>query len=163
MISFIVAVDKNFLIGKNNALPWPKIPADMKHFRELTLGKTIVMGRKTFESIGSPLKDRKNIVLSHNSDFYAPNLTIYRKVEDVLKHIPQQGELCIIGGAQIYKEFLPFVETIYLTMINEKFSGDIYFPKEILKNFVLKDEIIIPKDEKNPYDLFFRTYGIIKK
>ncbi len=160
MISFIVAVDKNFLIGKNNALPWPKIPADMKHFRELTLGKTIVMGRKTFESIGSPLKDRENIILTRNLDFHFPNLTIYRKVEDVLKKYPN---CLVIGGAQLYKEFLPFVDTIHLTMIEESFVGDIFFPKEILKNFIIKDETLRSKDEKNPYDLIFRTYGIIKK
>ncbi|MSR71316.1 MAG: dihydrofolate reductase [Candidatus Taylorbacteria bacterium] len=163
MISFIVAVDNNFLIGNDNTLPWPKIHADMKHFRELTLGKTIVMGRKTFESLGKALPDRENIVLTRNTNFYAPNVTIYSNVQEVLKHPSKQGKLCIIGGAEIYKAFLPYVNRIYLTMIDESFTGDTYFPKKILDNFVLQDELKIAKDEKNPYNLVFKNYAIIEK
>ena len=159
MISFIIAIDKHFLIGNNNTLPWPHLKTDMQHFRALSMGKTIVMGRKTFQSIGKALPGRKNIVITRDATFSAPDVTVYHSVDDVLEETKNEPEVCIIGGASIYKEFLPFTDTIYLTKIDGVFEGDVYLPREFLNDFVLTKETHHPKDTANPFDLTFTIYS----
>jgi len=156
MISLIVAVDKNFLIGNKNALPWGKIPADMKHFREKTLGKTIIMGRKTFESIGKALLDRHNIILTRDNTFKNVGITIVHTISEILK-MPKDQEIMIIGGASVYKEFLPHASTIYMTEIEGEFEGDTYFPSLDFSMWNKTQEKTQELDEKNPYHLNFIT------
>lgn len=122
-------MSQNFVIGVNNSLPW-KLPEDLKHFKNLTLGKSLVMGRKTFESIGRPLPGRENIVVTRqDSYFIKEGVKITNSIEDAIKIA--QGEIFIAGGAQIYKEALDLglVNIIYLTLIQKDFLGDTYFPK----------------------------------
>ena len=128
IISLIAAMGKNRIIGKDNSLPW-KLPEDMKRFKELTQGKPVVMGRKTFESIGKPLPNRKNIILTNDKNYKKEGCIIVHSVQEAL--IPSKGdkEIMVIGGEQIFKEFLPIANRMYLTFIDENFEGDAYFPE----------------------------------
>ena len=127
MISLIVAMDRNRLIGRGNALPW-HLPADLAHFKSITMGKPIVMGRKTYESIGRPLPGRHNIVISRNPDFSAPGCTVVASVDAALAAAGDVPEIMVIGGAQLYAELLPRAQRIYLTRVDAVFEGDAWFP-----------------------------------
>ena len=127
IISLVAAMGKNRVIGKNNSLPW-KLPEDMKRFKELTLGKPVVMGRKTFESIGKPLPNRTNIITTHDKNYKAEGCIVASSADEALKSAEGNEELMIIGGAQIYKEFLPRADRMHLTLIDKAFEGDSYFP-----------------------------------
>lgn len=127
IVSLIAAIGKNRVIGKDNSLPW-KLPEDMKRFKELTIGKPVIMGRKTFESIGRPLPNRKNIILTRDKNYEAEGCKVVHSVEEALK-FANANEVMVIGGAQIYKEFLPVANKMYLTLIDEDFEGDAYFPE----------------------------------
>lgn len=126
-ISLIAALGKNNVIGNKNRLIW-NIPSDMKRFRELTSGKTVVMGRKTFESIGKPLPKRKNIIITRDRNYRVEGCIVVHSLEDALKNAGD-GEVMIMGGAQIYAEFLTHADKLYLTMIEKEFEGDAYFPE----------------------------------
>ena len=128
IISIIAAMGKNKVIGKNNSLPW-KLPADMKHFKELTAGKPIIMGRKTFESLGKPLPKRTNIIITRDQNYKAEGCIVVHSIEEALKAAEKHEEVMIIGGSQIYKEFLPRANKMYLTLIDVDFEGDAYFPE----------------------------------
>ena len=119
---------KNRVIGKNNSIPW-KLPADMKRFKELTTGKPVVMGRKTFKSIGKVLPNRTNIVITHDKNYKVKDCIVVHSVDEALKAADRNEEVMIIGGAQIYKEFIPIANKMYLTLIDEDFEGDSYFPE----------------------------------
>lgn len=127
IISLIAAMSRNKVIGKDNKLPW-KLPADMKRFRELTSGKPVIMGRKTFESIGKPLPNRKNIIITRDRNYKRDGCIIVHSAKDALK-AAGDGDVMIIGGAQIYAEFLPKANKMYLTFIDADFEGDAYFPE----------------------------------
>lgn len=126
MISIIVAMDLNNVIGKDNGLIW-HIPGDLKNFKKITTGYPIVMGRKTFESIGRPLPNRKNIILTKNVDYNINGCDIYNSIDQILK-FSEDKEVFIIGGAEIYKLFLPYTDIIYMTLVHDKFDGDTFFP-----------------------------------
>ncbi|MBI2660143.1 dihydrofolate reductase [Candidatus Woesearchaeota archaeon] len=128
IISLIAAMGKNNVIGKDNSLPW-KLPADMKRFKELTIGKPVVMGRKTFESIGKPLPDRKNIILTRGKDYKADGCIVVHSAGEALKAAMGSKEIMIAGGGQIFREFLPMADKMYLTLIDGDFEGDAYFPE----------------------------------
>lgn len=128
IISLIAAMGKNRVIGKDNSLPW-KLPEDMKRFRELTAGKPVVMGRKTFESIGKPLPNRKNIILTRDKNYKADGCIVVHSVDDALNATKESNEVMIIGGANIYGQFLPIANKMYLTLIDADFEGDAYFPE----------------------------------
>ena len=125
-LSLIVAMAKNRVIGRDNALPW-RLPADLKHFRRVTMGKPIVMGRKTFDSIGKPLDGRKNIVITRNSDYRPDGVTVVDSLDGAL-NAAGDSEVMIIGGATIYEQVLPRADRIHLTLIDENFEGDAFFP-----------------------------------
>lgn len=127
MISIVVAMDRNRLIGRGNALPW-RLPADLAHFKAITLGKPVIMGRKTHESIGRPLPGRHNIVITRNPDYAAPGCSVVTSVEAALAAAGEVPEVMLIGGAQLYAELLPRVQRIYLTRIEAVFEGDAWFP-----------------------------------
>jgi dihydrofolate reductase len=126
-ISLIVAMDRRGVIGANGGMPW-HLPADLKHFKAVTMGKPIVMGRKTHESIGRVLPGRENIVLTRDPGFGAPGCSVLRSVEEVLAHCRAADEVMIMGGAELYAQFLPRADRVYLTQIHADVNGDTYFP-----------------------------------
>jgi len=129
MISIIVAVSRNNVIGKNNALPW-KISSDLKRFKELTTGHTVIMGRKTWESIPAkfrPLSNRSNIVLTRQEKIGAPGCLVFNSLESAFCFAKGLGEIFVIGGEQIYKLSLPRVDRIYLTTVHTECEGDAHF------------------------------------
>lgn len=127
IISFIVAMDENRLIGANRCLPW-YLPADLKYFRRMTMGKPMLMGRSTHEAIGRPLPGRHNIVMTHNPDYKAPGCTVVHTVEAGLQAAGEAEEVMVIGGASLYQQLLPQTRRIYLTLVRGHFQGDTWFP-----------------------------------
>lgn len=127
IISLIAAMGRNRIIGKNNSLPW-KLPADMKRFKELTMGKPVVMGRKTFESIGKPLPNRTNIIITRDKNYNAQGCIVVHSLNEALE-AAKGDEIMVAGGEQIFREFLPKAKRMYLTFIDEDFDGDAYFPE----------------------------------
>lgn len=129
-VSLIAAISTNNCIGKNNALPW-HIPEDLKHFKELTTGKTVLMGRKTWESIPAkfrPLPNRKNIVITTQADFITPEgVEVFHNIDDALKHHSHE-QIFIIGGANIYTQTIDLADTLYITEVHQIIDGDVFFP-----------------------------------
>ena len=159
MLSIIVAVAKNNVIGKDNKLIW-HLPEDLKRFKRLTTGHTIIMGRKTFESLGRVLPNRKHIVLCNDAEMNVDdeNVEVIDSIDKIEKYENSEEENFVIGGASIYKLLLPKASKLYITKINQEFDGDVYFP-EIDENewkIVEREQGI--KDEKNPYDNEYITY-----
>ena len=126
-ISLIAAMGRNRVIGNENKLIW-NVPEDMKRFRELTKGKPIIMGRKTFESIGKPLPNRINIIITRDLEFKATGCVVVHSPKEALSSAKDANETMIIGGAKVYEQFLPMADKIYLTVIDEDFQGDAHFP-----------------------------------
>jgi dihydrofolate reductase len=155
MISMIVAMDKNRTIGINNRLPW-RLPADLAYFKRVTLGHTVIMGRKTYESIGKPLPGRTNIVLTRDKDYVAEGCTVCHSVDKVLK-IKHNGDVFVIGGANIYNEFFNYADKLYVTLIDEEFAGDTFF-NNISNEWKLISQEAGVKDEKNLYNYNFLVY-----
>jgi dihydrofolate reductase len=158
MISFVVAMDENRVIGKDNQLPW-HLPEDLKFFKRVTIGHPIAMGRKTHESIGRVLPGRENIVITRQPDYRSEDCTIFYSVEDFVKYsLNISDEIFVIGGAEIFKETFPHVDRLYITLIHEDFAGDTFFPEFNLGEWELVSNEQGIKDEKNPYDYDFRLY-----
>ena len=128
MISLIVALDKNRVIGLNNAMPW-HLPGELQYFKETTMGKPIIMGRKTFESIGRPLPGRRNIVITRNPQYDAEGIELALSLDEAIKLAGDVDEIMIIGGQQIFTESLPLADRLYITEIDHEFEGDTYFPE----------------------------------
>ena len=126
MISLIVAASRNGVIGANNRLPW-HLPADLKRFKQLTMGHPILMGRKTFESIGTPLPGRTNLVITRQKDFQCCGATVVHSLEEGFRICDRETEreIFVIGGAEIFRQALPFADRIYLTRIEKDFEGDV--------------------------------------
>ena len=127
LLSLIVAMDRNRLIGRNNQLPW-YLPADLKHFKSVTMGKPIIMGRKTHESIGKPLPGRQNIVISRRTDYDAPGCVVCGSLDAATAVTQDAEETVIIGGMGIYTLALPHVKRMHITEIDAVFEGDAWFP-----------------------------------
>ena len=125
-ISLIVAAASNDVIGSGGGLPW-HLPDDLRNFRRLTVGKPVIMGRKTHESIGKPLPDRRNIVLTRNTGFEAPDCEVVASVAEALDRVADADEVMIIGGGQIYSAFLPLADRVYLTRVSAEVEGDTQF------------------------------------
>ena len=158
MISFIVAMDENRAIGKNNQLPW-HLPEDLKFFKRVTMGHPIAMGRKTHESIGRVLPGRENIIITRQLGYNSKDCTIFNSVEEFVKYSRRQDdEIFVIGGAEIFNETFPYVDRLYITYIDDTFDGDTFFPEFALNDWKLTSSEKGIKDEKNPYDYEFRIY-----
>ncbi|MCL6585986.1 MAG: dihydrofolate reductase [Anoxybacillus sp.] len=158
MISLIVAMDNNRVIGKDNQLPW-HLPADLAYFKKTTMGHPIVMGRKTFVSIGRPLPGRENIIVTRNRSFQAEGCTIIHSVADIKTIASERKEeVFVIGGAEIFQATLPFADRLYITKIDAHFPGDKFFPPFSETDWRLVSSTKGPKDEKNPYDYTFLVY-----
>ena len=159
MLSIIVAVAKNNVIGKDNKLIW-HLPEDLKRFKKLTTGHNIIMGRKTFESLGRVLPNRKHIVLCNDMKLNIEDENV-RVIDgiDKLKDYEESEEVnFIIGGATIYKLLLPKAKKLYITKINQEFEGDVYFPEIDENTWKIVEREKGIKDEKNPYDYEYVTY-----
>ena len=128
MIAIIAAMDRNRLIGDGDRLPW-RLPADMRRFRALTMGKPVIMGRRTHESIGKVLPGRRNIVLSRDPDYRAPGCVVVADLDEALGVCDDAHEPMIIGGAQLYAAALPRANRMYLTLLHDSFSGGTWFPE----------------------------------
>jgi dihydrofolate reductase len=144
MISLIVAMDPHRVIGLKNQLPW-SLPEDLKHFRATTVGKPVIMGRQTFESIGRPLAQRKNIVLSHNKTFQAPGVIVVNSIEEALAAAFPAPEIMVIGGAKIYQQFLPIANRLYLSQVHQVYEGDTFFPVFSNESWVITQEVVYPE------------------
>lgn len=156
IVSIIAAMDRNRLIGNDNQLPW-HLPADFAHFKSVTMGKPIIMGRKTFESIGKPLPGRTNIVLSRNPDIHFDGVVCVSNFEQAVAVVPDAEEIMIIGGSAIYEMLLPQVNRMYLTYVDAGFEGDAWFPMFEENHWLEKDTVTRPADEKNLYGCRFVT------
>lgn len=158
MLSIIVAMDKNRLIGSRTALPW-RLPADLAHFKAITLGHPIIMGRRTFDSIGKPLPGRRNIVLT-GQPLEIPGIEVFPSIEEPLRMLAEEGEeeVFIIGGATVYEQALPFVKKMYITKVDGEFQGDVYFPAVDWSQWkeISSEERAV--DEKNAYRMVFTVF-----
>ncbi|MGJ9384093.1 dihydrofolate reductase [Salipaludibacillus sp. CF4.18] len=157
MISMIAAMSENNVIGKDGQMPW-HLPGDLQFFKQTTNGHSIVMGRKTFESIGRPLPKRRNIVLTRNNDFSAEGVEVINNFSEMDKLVKDEEEFFVIGGATIYEQLLPLADRLYITEIHESFEGDTFFP-------AIDDgqwEVVASKkgkvDERNSHAHTFLTY-----
>lgn len=156
IVSNIVVVDENLGIGKNNQL-LVHFPADLKHFKKITTGHTVIMGRKTYDSMGKALPNRRNIVITRQIDYALADAEVKHSLEDALESCKTENEVFVIGGAEIFKQALPKSDKIYLTRIHKSFDADTFFP-EIDNAWKDDEHEDHQKDEKNPFNYSFITY-----
>ncbi len=164
MLSIIVAKAKNNIIGKNNKLLW-HLPDDLKRFKELTIGHNIIMGRKTFESLGGILPNRKHIVFTQNPDFKIndENVQVVHSMLEIQEYIENNEENFVIGGAMIYNLLMPYVTKMYVTEIEKDFQGDAFFPRIDTRVWKEVSREKGMKDENNDFDYDYVVYERIKK
>ena len=149
MIIFVWAEDEKGAIGKDGGLPW-KLPNDMKFFKETTTGHTVLMGRKTFESMGNrPLPNRQNLIMTRQLDYQADGVTVVHHLDDI---VGNNEDIYVIGGSEIYKQFMPVVDVLWQTKIAGDFDGDTFFPQVNWDDWQLVEKIPGIRDEKNKYD-----------
>ncbi|SMC58892.1 dihydrofolate reductase [Pedobacter nyackensis] len=156
IVSAVVAIAENNAIGKDNQLLW-HLPADLKHFKQITSGHTIIMGRKTYDSIGKPLPNRRNIVITRTAGLLIPGVEVTGNIEDALALCANEDEVFIIGGAEIYKTTLAVTDRIYLTRVHENYEADAFFPEIDFNEW---EETSVEKhlpDEKNRVAYTFST------
>lgn len=156
-ISIIAAVAKNNVIGKNGQLPW-HLPADMKHFKDLTMGHHVIMGDITFESLGKPLEGRTNVIVTRLNDYKAENCIVVHSLDEAIESAKNDEEIFFCGGAQIYKHALEIADRIYLTRIHENFDGDTFFPEINMNVWRETEREDFESDEKNKYDYSFCVF-----
>ncbi len=156
LISLIVAMANRRVIGCGNAMPW-HMPADLRHFKAVTLGKPVVMGRRTFESIGRPLPGRRNLVISRNPEWQAADVEVAPSLDAALARLADYDEVMIIGGGQLYAEALPRADRLYLTHIELAVEGDTFFPDYSGYEWLQIEHSTHSADEKNPYAYRFET------
>ena len=156
MLSIIAAVSDNNVVGKNNNLPW-KLSADLKRLKSLTMGHHIIMGRRTWESLGRPLPGRINVVITSNKNYSAPGGTVVGSLKEALILAADDSEAFIFGGGQLFSEALSFVDKIYLTRVHASVEGDAFFPVLNMNEWNETDSIDYKSDDKNQYDYSFVT------
>jgi len=161
-LSLILAMDENSGIGYQNQLPW-HMPADLKHFKTITLGKPILMGRKTFASIGRPLPGRTNIVITRDRDYQAPGCKIYHSPAEALAALSADEEVMLIGGAELFQQLMPQAQRIYLTRIHAILPADVYFSAWHENEWQIVSESAHVADAKNPHPYTFLTYERLAK
>ena len=156
-VAIIVAMDKQGLIGRDNDLPW-KISADLKYFRQITMGKPLVMGRNTHESIGRPLPGRKNIIVTSNAKYHVDGCTAVQSLEEAFHACGDAEEVMVMGGASLYKQLLPKADKLYITQVNAELDGDTWFPhwdKNQWQEISKEDHLA---DDMNQYPYSFVVY-----
>lgn len=155
-LSLIAAMSENRVIGRDNQLPW-HLPADLAHFKRLTAGKPVIMGRNVHDSIGRPLPDRLNIILSRNPDLHAPGCVVTHTPQGALAAAGDAPEVMIIGGQQIYELFLPRADTVHLTVVHGHVDGDTVFPP-LDSGWEIVQTRTRPADDRNRFAMSFLTY-----
>jgi dihydrofolate reductase len=155
-LSIVVAMAANRVIGRDNQLPW-HLPADLKHFKQLTTGKPILMGRKTWESIGRPLPERTNIVITRDTGYTAAGCVVVHSIDAALRAVGHNDEVMVIGGSELYRQVLPQVTTIYLTRVYADIEGDAVFPEIDASEWREVERTDCEPDEKNAYAYSFIT------
>lgn len=160
MLSIIVAVAENNVIGKDNQLIW-HLPEDLKRFKQLTTGHTIIMGRKTFESLGRVLPNRKHIILCNDMEMKVEDekVEILKDISMLKEYIDSDEENFVIGGATIYKLLMPYAKKLYLTLIHEEFEGDVYFPEIKQEEWQVIGREKGIRNEENPFDYEYITFS----
>ncbi|MHC2993313.1 dihydrofolate reductase [Pontibacter sp. HJ8] len=156
MIAIVVAIADNHVIGKDNQLIW-HLPADLRHFKQKTMGHPMIMGRKTFDSIGKPLPGRTTIIVTRQQNFEAAGCLVAHTVQEAIdmgRELDTE-QVSIVGGAEIYKQAMPFVDTLYLTRVHHTFEGDTYFPELPEKEWQQISAEHHESDEKNRYSYSF--------
>ena len=153
-VSIIVAVAKNGIIGKENDLPWC-LSEDLKHFKRTTLGKPVIMGRKTYESVGKPLPGRRNIVVSRNPSYEVEGCEVAHSIEEAVEMAAAADEVMVLGGGRLYADALPITDRIYLTRVDAEVEGDTRFPDLDMGEWQEVDRWTHPADEKNDFPCTF--------
>lgn len=156
VVTLVAAIAENGVIGSGNRVPW-HLPADLKRFKALTMGKPMLMGRRTFESIGKPLPGRRNLVLTRTSGFPAPGIEIVRGIEEALAICADAPELMVIGGAEVYRLCLPHARRMHLTRVHAPVVGDTRFPNCDWNEWRRVERSTHPADDKNAYAMTFLT------
>ena len=156
-LTIIAAVSINNVIGNNNKLIW-KLSNDLKRFKNLTTNHSVIMGRKTFESLTNPLPDRDNIVITRDTNYSKPNIQVCSSIEDAINLTKTDTQPFIIGGGEIYSQTINIVDKIELTRVHEEFDGDAYFPEIPLDIFELINEENYNSDLENEFDYSYLTY-----
>jgi len=151
-LSLVVAMARNRVIGRDNALPW-RLPADLAHFRKVTMGHPVVMGRRTFESIGKALPGRRNIVITHNREYAAPGCIVVNSLDEAWKAAGNAEEVCVIGGTTLFDETLLLADVIHLTEVGSDVEGDTFFPEFDRSEWNEKEIARQPADERHAYPL----------
>ena len=157
ILSIIVAAAENRVIGNENALVW-HISADLKHFKQLTTGHTVIMGRKTFESIGKALPRRRNIVISRNPDFRVDGCERAGSIEEALEMVEEENEVFVIGGGTIYKELWDRADRLYITLVHTVVEGDTFIPEIDSSKWKIVDRQDFKAGEKDDFDYSFIDY-----
>jgi dihydrofolate reductase len=158
-VTLMAALAENRVIGRDNTLPW-NLPADLARFKQRTEGHVVIMGRRTFESVGRPLPNRRSIVITRKRDYHPPGAEIARSLEEALERAREskQDEVFILGGAEVYALALPEVDRLELTIVHAEVSGDTFFPECDLSEWTLIDEQRHEADDRHAYAFSFRTY-----
>jgi dihydrofolate reductase len=155
-IALVVAVADNGVIGRDGGLPW-NLPDDLKHFKSVTLGKPVLMGRRTFESIGKPLPGRRNLVLTRGTLAAAEGVEVVASIDAALELVAREPELCVIGGAGVFEQLLPEATRIYLTRVHGEIAGDVYFPPWDAAHWHEIERREHPADARHAYAMSFLT------
>jgi dihydrofolate reductase len=150
IIALMAAVGENMVIGKDGDLPW-HLPSDLRYFKRMTLGKPVIMGRKTLESLGKPLPGRKNIILTRQEDFFFEGTEIATSLDEALMRAGDAEEIVILGGGKVYTELLPQADRLYLTVVHADFDGDTYFPAFDIDEWAVVEQDSREADEHNAH------------
>lgn len=161
IISIITAMDQNRLIGKENGLPW-RLPADLQFFKKVTMAKPVIMGRKTYESIGRPLPGRQNIIVTRDAAYTAESCAVVLSIDEAIAKSIGTNEVMVIGGANVYEQILPRADRLYLTRVAGEFIGDAWFPVIDFSQWRLIEKEDHQADDKNECDYSFEIYERIK-
>ena len=161
-VTLIVAVADNGVIGRDNALPW-HLPDDLKRFKRLTLGKPIIMGRKTFVSIGKPLPGRHNIVMTRDANYRGDGVTVVHGVDEAVRAAGDAAEIMVIGGAELFRQFLPVARRVHLTRVHADIDGDARWPELDPRHWRVVDRQPHDADERHAWRMTFEVWEKIEK
>lgn len=161
IVSLVAAMAENGVIGRDGKLPW-HLPDEIKHFKTLTIDHTVIMGRKTYEEVGRPLPNRRNVVISRHRDFRPSGVTVVPNLDEALALGATESEVFVIGGGEIYRLALPRADRLYLTVVHTVVEGDTTFPPLDQSAWVLEDEQFHPADERHSASFSIRRYSRIR-
>ena len=161
IVSLVLAMAENRVIGKGGTLPW-HLPADLQHFKRITVDHTVIMGRKTFDEIKHPLANRRNVVISRDPGFHPRGVTVVPSLEEALALGATEQEVFVIGGGEIFRLALPRADRLYLTVVHAEVEGDTFFPPFDQTGWALEEEEHHPADDKHAYPFSFRRYRRIR-